>query len=161
MTSDNVINLDEVRANVPRTVEWWDEWFLGMASYISSASKDPSTQCGCVIVRPNKKPVSWGWNGFPQGIKDDERLKDREAKYSLMVHAEQNAILNAKDSLYGCVLYCYPFPPCDRCATSIIQVGIKRVVGLQLPEDKKERWEDSVNKSLSYFREAGVSYNFY
>ncbi len=158
----NVINLDDHRALIPRTVEWWDEWFLGLAAYTSTASKDPSTQIGAVIARPNKTVVSIGYNGFPRGIEDTlERLKDRDAKYSLIVHGEINAILTAQSSVRGCVLYTYPLPPCDRCAVQIIQAGIQRVVSMRLSGDKQERWGDSVEKSMAYFREAGVSYIFY
>lgn len=157
----NIINLDEVRAQIPRTKEWWDEWFLGMAAYVSSASKDPSTQCGTIIVRPDKTIASVGYNGFPRGIKDNERLNNRENKYSLMLHSEMNAILNAKEPLNNFILYNYSMPPCDRCAVHIIQSGIKLVISLKLSEDKKERWQNSVDKSLDYFREAGVSYILY
>ena len=34
--------------------EKWDNYFLGLARYVSSASKDPSTQTGAVIVRPDR-----------------------------------------------------------------------------------------------------------
>lgn len=42
-------------------------------------------------------------------------------KHSYVVHAEENAILNAKDSLKGNILYSTHFP-CNKCAKMIIQV---------------------------------------
>lgn len=49
---------------------WWDDWFLGMAEYVASASKDPSTRTGCVIVRPDRTVGSVGYNGLPRGVHD-------------------------------------------------------------------------------------------
>jgi len=47
---------------VPRTEHTerksWGEWFVGLAEYVSTRSKDPSTKCGCVIVRPDKTVCS-------------------------------------------------------------------------------------------------------
>jgi deoxycytidylate deaminase len=45
----------------------WDEFFAGMAVYVSRKSKDESTKVGCVIVDYKKRVVSVGFNGFPAG----------------------------------------------------------------------------------------------
>ena len=72
-------------------------WFLELAKLASTRSKDPSTKTGAVIVRPNKTVVSVGFNGFPQGMPDDEELyKDRDEKYSRIVHCEVNALIFAE-----------------------------------------------------------------
>lgn len=131
---------------------WWDQWFLGMAKYVSSASKDPSTQVGAVIVDPMKRVVSMGFNGFPQGVSDDERLNDRAQKYEIVVHAETNCVLFAQRPVKGCAIYVWPLPPCSRCASILIQAGIKRVVS----PPATERWEASCAMSASLFKEAGV-----
>jgi dCMP deaminase len=111
-----------------RTQEWWDRWFLGLAQYISTASKDPSTKCGAVIVDEDRRVVSVGYNGFPKGIKDNYRLDDRSQKYELTCHAESNAIDFARADLLGCEIYTWPVQPCPRCAARIIQNNIVRVV---------------------------------
>jgi dCMP deaminase len=134
----------------------WDLRFLQMAKLVSTWSKDPSTKCGAVIVEPaSKKVISIGYNGFPRGIKDDERLQNREQKYSLIIHAEINAIMQAQTDLYGCVLYTYPFICCNRCAVHVIQAGILRVVAPNFVGDAK-RWEESFNLSRSLFTESFV-----
>ena len=79
----------------------WDKRFLELASVVGSWSKDPSTKVGAVIVNENKQIVSMGYNGFPRGVRDDYRLENRETKYNLIVHAEANAIIHAKESLEG------------------------------------------------------------
>lgn len=139
----------------------WDYRFLRLAKEIASWSKDPSTQCGAVVVRPDKTIASLGYNGFPKGMPDrPEDYADREVKYSRVIHAEMNALLNAKEQLLGYTLYVWPFFPCDRCAVHIIQSGIKRVVCPPLPPGK-EHWGESFKKSVIYFREAEVETHMY
>ncbi|HIJ22875.1 MAG: CMP deaminase [Gammaproteobacteria bacterium] len=131
----------------------WDLRFLGLAAHVAQWSKDPSTQVGSVVAS-DKRVVSLGFNGFPQGLSDDHRLHDRETKYSLVLHAEENALLFSGADLRGNTIYVYPLPPCSRCAVKIIQSGITRVV-TTIPEDM-ERWEESVALTRTIFQEVGV-----
>lgn len=134
----------------------WDLRFLDLAKFVSSWSKDPSTQVGAVIVDPYKRIVSLGYNGFPMGISDDDnRLSDRDTKYKMIVHGEMNAILFANTSLKECTLYTFPFMPCPRCASMIIQTGIKRVVSYKNISD---RWEDEFKVSRNLFIESNIEY---
>ena len=67
--------------------EKWNRRFLELAAHIASWSRDPSTKTGAVIVRPNKSVAGVGFNGFPQGAKDDPELyTDRTYKYDHIVH---------------------------------------------------------------------------
>lgn len=115
-----------------QNVVTWDEYFMGLAHLSAMRSKDPSTQVGAVIVNDENRVVSIGYNGFPIGCSDDEFPWDRDAdfldsKYPYVVHAELNAILNAHQSVKGCILYVSLFP-CNECAKAIIQSGIKKIV---------------------------------
>jgi len=131
----------------------WDMRFLDMAKLISSWSKDPSTQVGSVIVDSNNRVVSVGYNGFPQGISDDNRLDNRETKYKMILHAERNALLFAQRPLEGCTIYTYPFMPCPSCASMIIQSGISSVISYM---NKDERWEKEFELSRQIFKEVDV-----
>ena len=131
----------------------WDLRFLDMSQLISSWSKDPSTQVGSVIVDSNNRVVSVGYNGFPQGISDDNRLDNRETKYKMILHAERNALLFAQRPLEGCTIYTYPFMPCPSCASMIIQSGISSVISYM---NKDERWEKEFELSRQIFKEVGV-----
>ena len=120
--------------------EKWDRRFLDLASHISGWSKDPSTKVGCVVVGEDREIRSTGFNGFPRGIEDSmERLDDRELKYPLTCHAEENAIMHAARigiSLKDCTAY-VTWPPCTRCARSLIQAGVVEVVypgNIEIPE---------------------------
>ncbi|NDB64168.1 MAG: hypothetical protein EB156_00690 [Euryarchaeota archaeon] len=136
----------------------WDVRFLDLATHISEWSKDPSTKVGCVVVGPDREIRSTGFNGFPRGILDsDDRLTDRDLKYPLICHAEENAIMHAARiglALKGCTAY-VTWPPCTRCARSLIQAGISEIVipsGLEIPD----RWKTDFETSMGLLREAEV-----
>lgn len=113
----------------------WDEYFMGVALLASMRSKDPNTQVGACIVDYENRILSTGYNGFPSGCSDDEFPWEREGafgdtKYPFVVHAELNAILNARGkNLTNSKIYVALFP-CNECAKAIIQSGIKEVVYL-------------------------------
>lgn len=111
----------------------WDEYFMGVSLLASKRSKDPNTQVGACIVDQNNIILSTGYNGFPYGCSDDTFPWERDGddtKYHYVVHAELNAILNARGkNLNGAKLYVDLFP-CNECAKAIIQSGIGEVVYL-------------------------------
>lgn len=137
----------------------WDKRFLDMAKLVSTWSKDPSTKVGAVIVDSQKRIVSVGFNGLAVGIDNEETiLENRELKYRTILHAEENAILFSKQPLNDCTVYTYPFQPCLKCTSVIIQTGIKRVVSYV---SDNERWIKEFELSLKMFEEAGVSVCLY
>lgn len=131
----------------------WSERFLDLADHIATWSKDPTTQVGCVIVDKQNRIVSIGFNGFPRGVKDlVDRYADRPTKHLFVAHAERNALDNAPLSVEGCTLYS-PLLPCNECAKSIIQKGIKKVISYKPTADVPHfNWD--VTKTM--FQEAGV-----
>lgn len=137
----------------------WDEYFMGVALLAAQRSKDPGTQVGACIVSPENVILSTGYNGFPYGCSDDEfpwarEGKPNETKYPFVVHAELNAILNARgQSLAGSRIYVALFP-CNECAKAIIQSGIKRVIYLS----DKYKETDGVIASKKMMTAAGVEF---
>ena len=139
----------------------WDLRFLRLAKEVSTWSKDPSTQVGAVIAN-EKKVISLGYNGFPEGMDDSEEFYlDREMKLSRIIHAEQNAILNANIPVKGFTLYVWPMMPCAPCSLPIIQAGISRVVSVTTSEEVHARWHQSFSRSQGNFSEANVGLKFY
>ena len=132
----------------------WDKRFIELAKLAGSWSKDPSTQVGAVIVDENNRIVSVGYNGFPRGVEDNDRLLDRKEKYDIIVHAEVNALMFANKSVERCTLYTWPFQPCSRCAGLIIQSGINRVVSVVQQE---ERWKKNFMIARQLFNESGIT----
>lgn len=134
----------------------WDDYFMGVALLAAKRSKDPNTQVGACIVSDNQI-ISVGYNGLPAGCKDDDFPWGREGdflntKYPFVVHAELNAILNARGkSLIGAKLYVALFP-CNECSKAIIQSGIREVIYLS----NKYADTDSVKASAKMLSCAGV-----
>ena len=137
----------------------WDVRFLELAKHISLWSKDPSTQVGCVVVGPDREIRSTGFNGLPRGLEDtEERLNNREIKYPMICHAEENAIMHAARigiSLKDCTVY-VTWPPCTRCARSLIQAGVSEVVYPKKSEIPK-RLEADFKLSQQMFEESSIN----
>ena len=135
----------------------WDVRFLKLAQHIASWSKDPSTKVGCVIVGPDREIVSTGYNGFPRGVSDDSyRYDDRNTKLHLICHAEENAVSHAARigvSLRNTTAY-VTWPPCPRCARSLVQAGVTKVVHQET--ELPERWVEQMNWSFQLLDEADV-----
>lgn len=145
--------------NVYRSESKWDIRFIEMAKFISEWSKDPSTQCGAVIVDAFKRVISVGFNGYPQNIPDDD-LHDRERKYAKIIHAEMNAILFSKRDISGCTIYVYPMPPCSQCASALIQSGISRVVTRRATKEQYERWGDKLVLTEEMFNSVHIQLDY-
>jgi dCMP deaminase len=132
----------------------WNYRFIYLAEHISRWSKDPSTQCGAVIVRPDKTIASMGFNGFPQGLRDDpDILNSRTHKLERVIHSEMNALLFLRERAEGYHMYVWPMMPCNRCAAHIIQAGIRKVYFPDIPID---HWSGAMKISKQMFKEAGV-----
>ncbi|MDD5437563.1 MAG: dCMP deaminase family protein [Patescibacteria group bacterium] len=145
----------------------WDEYFITICGVVATRSHDYETQVGCVIVNPNKRIVSTGYNGLPAGVKDDFWATHRGQsvqipgvfpegeirydvdKYDTVTHAEANAIVSAVENLHGCHLYSTLFP-CNECAKLIITAGIKKI----FYQDIREWKANAVAKTL--FEQAGI-----
>ncbi len=128
--------------------------FLRKAWQMSLSSRDPSTKCGAIITIENEL-VTGGFNHFPNGIPEaEEKMKNGKLKYEIVIHAEVSAILRAKMPLEGTTMYVWPMPPCSRCTSIIIEVGIKRVVSCL--DNIPERWKENVYLAGAMLDEAGV-----
>ena len=141
----------------------WVKKYIDLARHVSHWSKDPSTHVGAVAVGKHGQILSQGFNGFPRGIADDERLQDRETKYKYIVHAEMNCIYNATLNgvgLDGSDLFVHGLPVCSECAKGVIQVGVKRVF-MCYPTEISDRWQKSLDQTLDMFNESGVLWHLY
>lgn len=137
----------------------WHKRFLKLAEHISTWSKDPSSKIGACIIDNNRRIISTGYNGFAVGVEDTkERLENRDIKYKIVLHAEENAIQFSKQNLEGCSLYVSGLPPCAHCASLIIQSGIKYVYAWE--KEIPDRWKESVQLTEQIFKEAGVTLTY-
>lgn len=141
----------------PKAPPHWDQRFLQLAGTIAGWSRDPSTKVGTVAVR-DKRILGTGYNGFPSGVFDsDARLKDRDTRLALTVHAEANLVAYAAKngvSLAGSTVYVFPLMTCSSCAGLLIQADISRIVVPDFVEPL--RWQDSFDAARGILNEAGV-----
>lgn len=136
--------------------------FWPVVEAVASMSKDPSTKVGALALDENFNIIATGFNGFPRGVDDSAaRYMDRETKYRLVAHAEQNLIAQAAyggRSLKGATLLVSSLFPCSSCAKSIIQSGIIRVIS---PEpDTSERWAEESKWGKILFDETSVEQTY-
>lgn len=135
----------------------WDQYFMGFAQHAATKSRDPSTKVGCVMVGPDRDIRATGFNGLPRGVEDHPDRMERPAKYIWTCHAEENAIAHAAragTSMLGCTAY-VTHSTCARCARSMIQAGIDKVVvgqGHLIAASYIEEWDIA----RAMFKEAGV-----
>ena len=126
----------------------WDEYYLAIATTVASRADCRRRQHGAVIVSPDHRPISFGYNGAPSGqpgclegacprgriaYEDLSSLAggydDPESPgYCISVHAEANAIILAgRDACKGATIY-VTGKPCHGCEKLIAAAGIQRVV---------------------------------
>lgn len=105
----------------------WDEYFLKMAEQVSTRSPDPNTKHGCVLVSPDRRVISTGYNGPVAGLPNEMVPLERPAKYNWFIHAEDNAVSFARCDLRGCTAYVTGVP-CAACFRRLLQVGVRRIV---------------------------------
>lgn len=141
---------------------FWDEYFLKLAEIVGSRGTCDRGRAGAVIVK-NKRILATGYVGAPVGLPScDEvghelNMVTQEdgtiSKHCIRTsHAEQNAINNAARvgvAIEGGTMYCKMIP-CYKCAQSVINSGIVRVVAL--------KDYHGANRTKQIFKQAKINY---
>lgn len=139
----------------------WDEYFLKLVEFVGTRGTCDRGRSGAVLTK-NKRILATGYVGAPVGlpscdevghemhtVTNEDGTKSRHCIRT--AHAEQNAINNAARvgvSIEGGTIYC-KMTPCYKCAQSIINSGIIRVVAL--------KDYHGATRSKDIFKEAEVS----
>ena len=136
----------------------WDTRFMELAAVARSWTKGIGAGVdrgvGACVVSPNRHRFSLGFSGFPAGIEDTpERLASPEFRMYHTVHAELNAILNARCNVEGWTIYVTE-APCHDCSNAIIAAGIKRAVTGAPRRDSS--WHRSQLEGRETMQEAGL-----
>ncbi len=137
----------------------WDQRGLEMARMVSAWSKDPSTKVGSALFNVNNTVAGVGYNGLPRGVEDtDERLTNRDLKYPMTIHAEENVMYNSTKSPIGFMRLYVTMHPCAPCAGKIIQWGAitEIICPTFIPDDKPADWVSSCALAGEMFREVGI-----
>jgi dCMP deaminase len=101
-----------------------DVYYLEMARTTTLRSTCSRLQVGAVLVRDDEV-IGAGYNGAPKGVKHCVHVDDSPCRVS--VHAEANALIHARKSTTGSVLY-VTHAPCFECAKLIINARVDHVV---------------------------------
>ncbi len=140
----------------------WNKRFMELACHVASWSKDRKRHVGAVIVDEDRRVISVGYNGIPQGCddnKEERHLKPNKLMY--FEHAERNSLYSAAKSgirTKGCAMYVNWFP-CSDCCRGIIQSGIKKLVCKE-PNFNDDSWGLSFKASREMLEESGVEIVF-
>lgn len=141
------------------TLGKWDSRFLDVAELAAKWSKDPKAQVGAVIVDAQGQVAGAGYNGFPKMVEDTaERYGDADTKLEMIVHAEENAVLGAGSRARGGSIYVFGKPICARCAGTIIQSGVRRVVAQAPKEGTGSKWDRSGVLARKMLEEADIKF---
>ena len=144
-----------------------DKYFIDIANSTRASSKDTSSKIGVVIVDSEGLLISTGYNRFPIGVRVLKNRLERPLKYQYTCHAEVDAICKAAKhgiSTRNATLYLVgmgpPTAPCIDCSKTIIQSGIKKVIGAYF-KPLPEHWDKNCNDALDMLNEAGVTFHEY
>lgn len=117
----------------------WDTYFMSLADLAARRSNCMKRRVGCILVR-DKRVLATGYNGTPRGLVNCNQggctrcngavASGNGLEVCLCMHAEENALIEAGRERVGdaqTTLYCNTCP-CLRCATKIVQIGVREVV---------------------------------
>lgn len=147
-------------AEVVRPVTDWVSRFMGLAAQVATWSKDPNRQVGAVVVSPDRRRFSVGYNGLPKGFDSLEELGDDltdEDKNAYSLHAEANAIAQAGTDLTSWAIF-VTTAPCLECALAIHRAGIKYVFSPR--PDPDSSWYKGQVRAHDFLVRAGIDVGY-
>lgn len=142
----------------------WDDLWLNQAELVAYRGRCSRDRVGAVIVDPENRMLSVGYNGPPAGFDVDGPCSNwcpraingpssNEYDDCYALHAELNALLTVeKRPINGGSIY-VTSAICWRCATMVANSGLTRVVMRVIPREHRHR---NVEKTISYLTECGV-----
>lgn len=127
---------------------------MSLAFVVATRSEDPNTKHGAVIVENGTDHIiGTGFNGLVRGLDPKSVDLTRPAKYTWMIHSEENAIQNCtKHPLSlpkGARVY-ITGKPCVSCIQRLVNFGIKEIIiaegyGWTKDAEEKENWDHFVS----------------
>lgn len=115
----------------------WDRYFLDIANMVAARGTCDRLQVGCVITKGNRI-ISTGYNGSIKGEPHCDEVGhcyNNEGRCIRTIHAEQNAIIFAKEDLEGSTAY-VTHEPCETCTKLLVQAGVKKIIYLHKYNNK-------------------------
>lgn len=142
-----IVVSDDPDGVAPRTAAPdWDDYFLGIAQAVAARAKCRRRKVGAVIVGPDHRIMSTGYNGAPSGMLDcleggcprglsaagsvaarSPYDDPTSPGYCPALHAEHNAVVYAGKDVHGATCYTTD-APCPGCTKTLAGAGVSRVV---------------------------------
>jgi dCMP deaminase len=121
-----------------------DDYYLNMLPLIASRATCPRRQVAAILVDDSGRLVSIGYNGSPSGMSHcidtpcaGASDKSGDTTRCIAIHAEMNALSQARSSRrLPHTLYCST-TPCFECAKLLITEGVRRVVAASKYVDRR------------------------
>lgn len=107
----------------------WDHYFMQMASVVALRSPDPRRKVGSVLVNKiDNHLISTGYNGLVSGSNDNIDWDNRSHVHNVIIHAEMNCILHARNLSKNETLKMYiTTSPCKECIKILASMNIKEI----------------------------------
>lgn len=108
-----------------------EEYFLSMAKLVASRATCHRRKVGCVLVNKDNHILATGYNGVPRGFDHcnegnkcpgADSLSGRDLDKCFAVHAEQNALLQCKNTNEVAAAY-VTAAPCMQCIKSLLNTS--------------------------------------
>jgi len=112
-----------------------NQYFLKIATLVSSRSTCPRRSVGCVIINPYGHIKATGYNGVPKGFPHcidkpcggQDSSSGTNLNSCMATHAEQNALLQCDNTMDIDTIY-LTTSPCITCAKLIANTSCKTVI---------------------------------
>lgn len=113
-----------------------DQYFIQMASLVSQRGTCCRRKVGCVLIDKNKFVLATGYNGRPSGFPHCEGANKCEGANAPSgmsldaceaIHAEQNALLQCKETQTIWSAYVTAFP-CMTCIKLLLNTSCERIL---------------------------------
>ena len=127
-------------------------YFLAMAKLVSTRGMCKRRRCGCILVDRIGRVLATGYNGNGRGQKHCIDAPCEGAKYKSgeglekceAIHAEQNAILQCKDTELIEKAY-ITLSPCVTCVKLLLNTSCKEIVFLEeyVNKDAERIWKNA------------------
>jgi len=126
-----------------------------VVEHANKHSKDPSTKVGAALIHRSGDMAFFTHNQLPVGT-PEETWQDRESKLRLVIHAETAALLGAPFDPSGATIFVNR-PPCERCASLLVQAGVGRVICLPWPEGREDQHPEA-ERGRQVLERGGAAY---
>jgi dCMP deaminase len=142
----------------------WDETWLSVADVIAQRSLCVRTKVGAVVVGPNQRVVSTGYNGHPSGFPANNsactkwcprpgKIPTESYDSCFSVHAELNALLYAERRDYQDGSLYVTSSCCWDCSKAVANSGISIVV---MKIDWKAEAHRRPERSIQFIEQCGL-----